>query len=288
MAEKPFKVSVFQVDVPENAPSGQLAFDVAIGQACNIPRARREKPVNLKDRRLERYSLNGDIYLLNFTTFEYPGPGRVQGGAPATPVGLASNEFFANETAMLYDAERKLAFIESARGGMGAGAIAKYFAEFSGRGAAYDMMPMLDPDAAARARRCRQFRRVEMRVAPGPTSALDRESGVGAIEAFGDGFGAEAIDVVLRVGRERSASLLLNRVQRLLNSLSGDEAASIERLSVYGRENEDDPLEVIDLLQHREKRERMLPVDSTSRSVLHHRRWSALEGIRREFLSNVP
>ena len=190
---------------------------------------------------------------------------------------------------MLYDADTNLAFVEATRGGMGPGAISKYFEEFVDQVTIYLLVPRLDDLASARARRCQQFRKVEMRVALGPVNRLDRAMGVGVLEAFGDEYGARTVDVVMKVGRARSSRLSMNPVRRLLtDALRAHDEERVEVLKVYGKENEDDPLELIDLLQHREKRVRELPIDRDSREVAHEIRWRALLDIRREFLVDDP
>ena len=289
MEVKSFKVNIFDVSIDEDGPPGQIPFLRAIERACDCAFDRRGRYVNLKERRLEHDNRLDGCYLLNFITFNYPGPGRVRDGAPAAPIGLDAEEYFSHETAMLYDPDEHLAFIEAGRGGMGSGAIARYMAEFATAASVYQMVPRLDPYAAARARRFRQFRKVEMRVACGPAGSVDRHLGVGAIEAFGEEYGARHVDVVLTVGRERWQGLMLNSVRRLfgLQSDNDDHDDGIEKLKVYGRENEDDPLEVIDLIQHRETRERPLPVDANSRQINHFTRWHALGEIRQDFLRDV-
>ena len=204
MKAKPFKANIFDVDVGGDEAGGQLPFAKAIERVRALPLGDRVKNVKLKDRRLEHHDQHQGCFLLNFTTFDFPGPGRVSQPTPAVPIGLREDEFFANETAMLYDPDEELAFVEAMRGGMGAGAIADYFEWFAGRATAYRLIPRLDPEAAARARRQRQFRKVVMRVALGPVSAVDRDGDVGAIEALGEAFGARFVDVELKIGPERA------------------------------------------------------------------------------------
>ena len=129
---------------------------------------------------------------------------------------------------------------------------------------------------------------VPEQVAIGPITAADHEAGTGAIKAFADGYGASSINVDIKAGRGKGNSLRINSVWSTINSLLGriDETA-ITQLKVKGREHDDNPYEIIDLLQHREKRDRMLPVDQVTRRVYHTARWNALIEIRRDFLQNV-
>ena len=74
-------------------------------------------------------------------------------------------------------------------------------------------------------------------------------------------------------------------VWQTINSILGsDDNNSITQLRVYGREHDDDELEIIDLIQHRERRERMLPVDDIERNIPYGERWNALLEVRQEFL----
>ncbi len=169
---------------------------------------------------------------------------------------------------------------------MAAGATAQYFASFAGRGAAYDMIPVLDPDAAARARRCRQFRKLEMRVALPRVGELDRQAGLGPIEAFSEGLGAGIVNISVNAGPDQAGSLLRKAVHTLFGRVGGDGNA-ILKMQVSARENDGDPLEVIDLLQHRERRERMMVVDPKTRKIPIDDRWDALRTIHADYHNNV-
>lgn len=287
MTDKTFRVQFFQVKIPNGAPPGQVAFDKAILDVSGFQLDQRERYIDPKHRRLEDVKQSGDIFLMNFTTFNYPGPGRVKSGMQSAPFSMAADDYFATETAMLYDPEMCLLLIETGLRGMGPGATAKYFAGFAGQGAAYDPIPMLDKEAAARARKCKVFRKIDMRFAVGQATDVDRAGGHGAIAAFGENFGAKVMDVSMNLGPGRSGTLSLEPIGSLINSVVGSDDGDITRLRVSAKENEDDPIEVIDLLQHREKRERTLAVDPASRKVPINVRWKAMQEILADFCANV-
>ena len=239
-----------------------------------------------KDRRLEAISQEGDNTLMNFTTLTYYGPGRIKSGEESRSFELEDDEFHGNETAMLYDAQRHYLFLEAGQGGMAAGATARYSAGFVGRSAAYDMIPVPGPDAAARARRCRQFRKLEMRVALGQVGELDRQAGLGANAAFSEELGAGVVDISVNVGPARPGSLLPECVRALFDRI-GRDGDAVKKMQVSAGENDGDPLEVIDLLQHRERREHVLGVDPESRKVPIDDRWAALRDIHADYCNNV-
>ena len=168
---------------------------------------------------------------------------------------------------------------------MGSSAIAHYFKEFANADTNYTLVPRLDDDAAARARNHQTIRKLKLRVAMGPVTDIDRAAGLSPIKAFGEGYGAGFIDIEIKAQRERGRTLSLASVWNSITPILGDDDENnVTQLIVTGRENDDDPLEVIDLIQHRERRARSLPVDDIARKVLHGVRWDALVEIRREFL----
>ena len=291
MPDKSFKVNVYevvfpqegddeeddlQVSIPTASLNVQTPFEDAINDCSQTPLVDRYGVANGKGRRLEHCDTHDGCNLLNLVTFEFPGPGRSTERAPAMPMGLQVDEYFSHETAMLYDPETHLAFVESTLGSMGPGAIAHYFERFA-PGTNYQLVPRLDAEASARARRQREIRSIQTRVAIGPITQADRNAGTSAILALGENLEGGLVNIEISVGPERKRSLSIAGVWNLVESLTGGSAQhDVKQLRLNGRENEDDPLELIDLLEHREKRERQLPIDMNSRTVDHTVRWRSL------------
>lgn len=280
--EKEFKVGVFDIEVEGSNP---LPFSQAIEKAWGSSLENRVKNVNRKERRLEHYEERNGCLLLNLVTLDFPGPGRSRPDTSAVSINLEPEELFSQETAMLYDPEEKLAFVESTLAGMGHGAIAHYFSSFANSMTQYQLIPRLDEEAATRARRHRVIRSLTMRVALGPATKADREAGINVFEAFGKEHGARFIDIEIKAGTERTSSLVRNKIQNLIpRLLAASKEGKITHLKLKGKEHDDDALELIDLIQHREKRVRSLLVSPDERKILHEDRWNALEQVRREFL----
>lgn len=144
----------------------------------------------------------------------------------------------------------------------------------------------MDDEAATRARRQQTIRGLVIRVARGPVTRIDHDAGIGAIKAFADDFDAGTIDIEIKAQREKGRTLSFRRVwQTIMPYLGNEDTHNITQLKLKGREHDDDPIEVIDLIQHREKRERQLQVDPQTRKVPHTDRWNALAEIYREFLN---
>ena len=285
MPDKSFKVNIYDVASEHSGDDPPTQFYKAIESASGQPLAIREKNISGKGRRLDGSEQRTTIFLLNFITFEYSGPGRVRKGQPTKTIPLGPDESFAPETAMLYDSANNLAFIESSLGSMGTGSIVRYFEEFAHKGTSYSMHPRPDADAAARARRQQTIRNLKMRISLGPITDFDRTAGIDPIKAFGADYGAGYIDVEIKSERARGRSLIPQNIQRLIDHLMGSDMASphITQLQVTGREHDEDPLEVIDLIQQRERRQLVLEIDGATRKIPHRVRWDTLINIQQAF-----
>lgn len=285
MPVKTFKANLYVVRAGDSEePLDDDSLQVAIKTATSMDLRRRAKLVNDKVRRIENYELAKDFWLLNFVTAEFSGPGRTATDAPTEPIELASDENFAHETAMLYDPRHQIVLLESGVGGMGAGAIRQYFSSFI-EGSTFRFALRVDEEASARARRFQEIRRMEYRVAVGPPSAIDEQAGMGAINSFASLHDANEVTVVVKAERSKSSSLSLGHVLSTLGNLIGNrDEHHVTGLKVYGRENEDDRLEEINLFFPTTKSEKNLQVDENARKIMHELRWNALREIHGELL----
>ncbi len=288
MPAKNFRVNIYDVDLLENDGTPPTPFLEAILRASAESLANREKKIGGKGRRLNDFSQSTDVSLLNFVTFQYEGDGRVREGQPTSAFIMDQDEHFAPETAMLFDAANNLAFIESGRSTMGSGTISRCLEKFADKETSYSMVPVADQNAAARARNQTTIRKLKMGMFLGPVTEADREAGIDPVKAFGVGYGAERITIEISSGRPRDRSLSRAIVRNLIDFATGSSAPmpALSKLEVTGREHDDEPLEIIDLLQQRERRQTTLAIDNTSRKVPHETRWRALRGIRNNLLQD--
>ncbi len=287
MPTKSFKVNIYQVGRGPVEDGPETEFPQAIAAVCELDLGERERQMGGKFRRIESHEERDGIFLLNFVSLEYAGPGRALRGQPVQAIPMQNNESFAPETAMLYDPESRLAFLESLRGGLSPGIVAKYFREFTPERADYFLTPRADHTAAARARRHQTVRNLEMRVSLGRVTERDRAAGLGVLQGLGEDYGASFIDIIIKSERRRGRSLPTGPIRRLFSGLLNDNdevSPSVEKLRVSGKEYDDDPVELIDLIQHRERREFELEIDVGTRRVPHRTRWDALLAARRNFL----
>lgn len=287
MPEKAFKAKLYDVRLGDpDHPVDADGLKSAIEKAAMLGLRDRVVSINGKYRRLEAFEIAGDPWLLNFVTAEFAGPGRTGLASPAVAIGLQSDENFAHETAMLYDPNAGVIWIESGLGGMGAGAVKQYFETFSD-GLAITLTPRLDDLASAKARAFQEVRKIEYRVMAGPPSAIDEELGMRPITAFASPYEADEVDIVVKVERRKGKSLSISTIRsRLERLISGKEGHNIRGCKVYGRENDDDRLEYIDLFDHLLGGETKLKVDDTTRKVLHQDKWNALAEFHRNHIAH--
>ncbi len=285
-----FKANIYELDEIDQDIDGEVLLpEVAMRNAYEQEREARTLQVGDSDRRLAHFEERNGLCLLNFATLRYPGPGRASRTQAIAPFQLAEDERFAYQTAMLYDPDRFLAFIQSTRPGMGVGAVAEYLERFANHVTNYRFIPRLDPEARQRAMGYQMISTVEMRVAAGQANGRDRDEGLGVMTALLGEFDARHMDVVFTVGRLRHHQLSLDRVRPFLRSAlqAADEDAQVTKLKVKGRDHEDNAFEPIDLIQHREKRERVLEVDPRERNIRHEARWRALQAIHQDFVRDL-
>ncbi len=283
-----FRANIYEVD--ENDEDGTpISFLDAIRRVCNLPREQRLVSVSGRERRLEHCDEKGGCSLLNFVTLRYAGPRRVHPPRAATRIELADDEFFGHETAMLFDPEERLAFLGTTRPGMGAGAVAQYFRELlTDRRTHFLFTPRLDAEASARWRTKQYIGSVVMRASLGSITSDDHDQGLSAIAALGQEFGAGTIEIEVKAERRAGHSLTLERIRSFIKAAKrAADDGSIDKLRLKGRVHEDDPPELIDLIQHREQRERQLEVDGRERNIPHEVRWKALKSIHRDFVRHV-
>ncbi|WP_428097984.1 DUF6731 family protein [Candidatus Rariloculus sp.] len=280
-----FRANIFSLE--EFGADGVIApLHQAMRGAWGQPTPERTRHVGAGNRRLEGFEEDPPLYLANFVTLRFLGPGRGSPTQVITGMGLRDHESYAYQTAMLYDSERSLAFIESGRPGMGAGAVATYLGKFAVPATSYQFTPCLDAEAHRRAMRMQNIRKLQVRVAAGRARRADRDEGLGLIAAFTEEFDANFMDMELAIGRERRRFLSAGRVREFLASLlrEADEPDRVLKVRITGSRHEDDPTEMIDLLQHRESRERQLDVDPVERNIPCGARWDALRDIWRQFI----
>lgn len=280
MTTKAFSATLFRVHEMDDGKGGSTPFHDAIYAATHEPTiADREKTISARGRRLDSWQFDpGSILLLNMLSFKYEGEGRVRSGQPSRNISMGVDEHFAPEAAVLYDMSNRMALIESSTS-ITHGIIARYFREFANGHTKYEMEAVLANDVAALARGFQTIRSVQIGTYIRQPTAADREAGMDNLQAFSAPSSGEHIEITVTAGRSRKNSLSRDFVGRVLDLVSGSSQASapLTKLQLKGKENDDDPLALLDVLHHTIKPTVTLPIDPTSRKVHHRDRWLALK-----------
>ena len=277
-----FRANIFTIEKDRSLPSFEEAIKVVVG----MPQPQRNFAVNGMDRRLEHHQPKQGCHLLNFVTLRFMGPGRATPDQAVKPFRFGRGETFAYQSSMLHDPQHDLVLIESTRPGMGAGAVGRYFGHMGvAPGKSYKLRAVLDQEARNRALRNQEIRSVELGIEMGPGGS--RDSQLDSLTALSYALGGDYMDIVVTVApRSRGRSLVPNATRALIERLIPQvNDGTVDKLKLKGRLGDDDPLEVIDLLQHREWRERELDVDRRTRNIPHEKRWQTLLDIHRDYLS---
>jgi len=277
-----FKAKFYRVERMSKDPSERL--EDIIDRVFNMEMNERSRAAGGYPVRLEEHRTQGEYVLMNFIRMRYDGPGKAREGDQLHEIPMENDEYFAYQTAALYEPGSERFVIEASRAAPGASGIASYFTQFA-RDAADGILlaPILDPDAAARIRRKGFIRRLEVRVALGAAGQADAKMDVDPIAVFGNDFDARFCDLTFSVGRERDRFLdRASILERLPNWLRRVDSGAVTKLKVLGKEDEDSESELIDLIGHQEKREREMSVDQTTRDIPLERRWEALIEFFRE------
>ena len=288
MPEKPFRVNLFSVTNENSTAPQPTSFRSAV-DACIAHKQlfSREKDIKGKIRRLDAEHVDRELYFLNFLSFEYAGPGRVRRGQPVTPIAMTPEDWFEPETAMLYDAENELAFVESVQVGVGQSVIAAYFGEFADSGTHYNFVPILDTEAHIKANRYQTIRSMTVRVPIGPGTNVDAAD-LGPIAALGNRVDGGFIELTIGVGLTGRSSLERQGIRDWMarwlgrrvdgsNQDSVDGSRQVTKFTVTGKEHEDDDLTELNLIQQRERRQVSLPIHDSSRKIPYDQRWDALK-----------
>ena len=277
-----FRANIFEVEDTEE--SGRKPFDAALRVAASLPTPRPLLSFNDQDRRIEDFVERDGCCLVNFVTLRAPGPGKASRHTPTTSIGLTPQESFSHETAMLFDPDTQLVFLEGRRPGMGPGAVGQYVARFGdAHSDRYHLVPLLDEEARSRALRNNQIRSFEFKAAVGPDMGMDDQ--LDSVTSFSNALGGRTVNIQITAARGRDSSLDTESVLSIArNILRAPNRDRVERIRLKGRISEDDPLEVIDLIQQREFGERELEIDPDTRTIPIEARWDALMSIRRNFV----
>ena len=199
-------------------------------------------------------------WLLDFTKIRFEhGPGKASRGDPIEGFELEVDQGFGEETAALYDPERRVMLIQYNHYGARSTIIENYFglyghAQNEIRG--YDFDIRLDENADVRFAKKQTITKMHFKIAPPRMTKAQRSGNVSLGRAIdvSSGLGAESIEVVVSAGRGVDATLSLAQATALIRRLMGlrqrkDQESVLSKLEISGRDSPLEPLDVVDLLR---------------------------------------
>jgi hypothetical protein len=194
-----------------------------------------------------------NVWRMDFVKFRSAGPGKVSESRPTEDFSLNRDEYFGEETAMLYDASSGYAAMQYNHYGPRMSAIQNYLTIFAGQSniVAFNdvtLLPMLRQDQRDRLNRMRVIKSYHYKVhvpAMRVSNGAARQS-LGAIldDAIVAGSETLSVTVVAKKAHPLSMASVRAQIARLLG-----EPTLVESLIVGGKESEDGPTDHINMIQ---------------------------------------
>jgi hypothetical protein len=273
------KFDFFQVELPEDARRTFAQILEAIAGAGNF----RDRNVDTADgytrlQELERVGENFLGTMIRGRENDLPLKTDRDGAVGPLPIGPA--EGLGEETSFLFSTRHPALVLQVNRDGTRAGAFATYFTRLSD--IPVTLSPIIDPDAMARFQRMTLLRSFEYRLAPGEGLTAQQRQNVAVSTALTlrDHAGAAKIDVSIGLGHRRgylNGQWVRSTVRALRRVVGGEVQADVERLVVGGRAAEDQPYEVLDLIQQRVVA--AAPVQDAERRISREDCWRVLQRV---------
>jgi hypothetical protein len=229
--------------------------------------AKRVKRCSLVDYRLEDCNApkqKGGIWELNFVRMrDAHGPGKVSRTQPLSGFDLEENEYFGEDTAVLYDASTRYAIVQYNHWGVRVSGLESYFTQYRDDVTnLYTLKPKLDLTAERRYKDQNITRRIEIGIDLTKMQDKDLKArrSLTQMAEIGNDVGADRLYLTLSIGSRDRKSRLKDSGKRLIDAVRaklGSEA--VVKLTAYGSEKPEQPFEVVDLLE--EKLEHFEDVD---------------------------
>ena len=226
---------------------------------------------------------NRPFWLLDFAKLRFDGgPGRASEKEPTASFDLAEGEGFSEETGMLYHPTSGFAALQYNHHGPRVQSIADYLGGFDAeQPATYDFLLQLKSDAQARLDKKKIFTRFEMKVAPAILSPSFRKNNVSLTSMLKrqiTEFGGDTVAITVALERGNVGSLSLKKWLNIFKTMANSEYEAVSVLRIVGRDENDGPLDPVDLIAEKEHLEyKGVEMDAGLR-YLRNERWRCLQG----------
>lgn len=198
-----------------------------------------------------------NYWLMDFTNLRFKnGPGKANRSAPITGFNLTQNDGFGEETALLYDAKKRVILIQYNHHGPRATSIQSYINSFDvSRTHDYEFWIKPDVDALNRFRGKSILKKITAKISPPKISAQQRSSGVSlssALQIANDLHGSH-IEITISASKARNSKLNFQKAREFIIAVQNlaSTTGAVEKLEASGKRSIDTPVEPIDLLSEK-------------------------------------
>lgn len=193
-------------------------------------------------------------YYLDFVRLrDTHGPGRASRDHAVEGFELNEDDYFGEETAVLYLPVSGYMLVQYNHYGAKPRAVAGYLGQYLDNVAnAYEIFVKADPNAERTFQRQNIIRRLELGIDLTQMNAQDRLAGrsLGEMARLAKAMGGRRLKITISVGMDRKSSLGA-RTKDSIADLLANEAEALTHAEIAGRETADSETEVVDLLQHK-------------------------------------
>jgi hypothetical protein len=269
-------------------PRGQLSLDQVLAHLNGIPLDGRMRTVSDGEIRLESANKTGDIWALDFGGLRPDGPGRASATTPISDFDMNEDEDFAQETAAIYNVASGYMALQYNHFGPRHGRIQGYLFRFSRLLAGleedvpndddhgFTLSPVIKRDSVARLNRADVIKNLDVSVfLPGLTEL--EEAKTQSLSSFLEHpilGNAEELRFQIRASRRKGATLDLAAIRRFVGEMLGL-GGEVSSLQVHVKESEEDPSELLDLLDARLFVD--VAIDREGRRYGRNTRWALLK-----------
>ncbi|MBU2847300.1 hypothetical protein HF925_01635 [Acidithiobacillus ferriphilus] len=245
------KIHAYTIETGRRSES----FDEIIEIVSSDTLDARTRDVNFSQIRAEDVQETSDFRFVDFIRMRGThGPGKASEQLAVSGFSFNPGEFFAEETALLYDASLNTVFIQYNHHGVRAGSISEYFSAYTNNPeSSIKFLPKLRRDAERRLRSKSIFKSIDILVAPATLQSSDNELSVNsALAILAQSSGAQKIEITLRAKRGKNESLDWRNANNIINWIREKiPSGAISTARIQAKENADSDIELIDLLADR-------------------------------------
>ena len=219
---------------------------------------------------------NGEsIWELNFVRMrDAHGPGRVSKRHHLTGFDLDEDEYFGEDTAVLFNQSNHYAVVQYNHWGVRPHALQEYLSGYRNNVTnIYELRPKLDRSAERRFQDQTVTRRISIGIDPTKMTSDDLIEGrsLTQIAKIGTDLGAHRVDITISMGSTKKGklkTLAKNVVKWAMDNVADD---ALLKLTSYGGSDPEGDYENIDLLEEKLEEKYNLPVESDKRISLENR-----------------